>query len=441
MNWKHLALALPLSCCLGISVPLAAPSVKINSTAVIVNEAIDADIESKLKAGVTASQFTLSKASDADLAKLCELFPGMTSLRVQNGKRITNLAPLAALGKLKRLELDCQAKDLTPLSGLVGLETLAVTAPMANTAWMEKLTSLKAIKLNSGELTSLKGLPNLPTLRYLTIYSARPDDLTPIVEAMPNLQSLTLNSVLLPDLTPLTRLAKLEDLSFYGSQVKDFSILAGCPKLKKFDYYATKGADYSTLAKLTKLEELQGGLTKLNDISWITSLPNLKKFTLFSEYVKDYTPLAKTKLEYLKIWSMHEPVDLVPVGQIRTLKELVFWSVEHVSGSKALSGLTSLEKLTINDYNVKQGGEHFDLAAASGWKNLKEFTTKNTTFDNFANMAACTALQSVTLTKTQGITSLAPLKQLPALKYVRLTKGLFPDAELQGFGPKVRISQ
>lgn len=443
VNWKvpSLVLALPLSVCLGTQPPQAAPSIKIGSTTVI-KESLDANAESQLKAASNLSKFTLEDATDADLAKLCALFPGMTELKVAKGKRITNLAPLAGLKNLKRLELrDCQAPDLTPVAGLSGLTSINVDSTMADLAWMEKLTNLTNLSVSSKALVSLKGLPNLPNLRQVSINMGKPDDLTPIVESLPNLRTLKLHYITAPaDLSPLTRLAQMEDLDFYGATVKDFSVLAGCPKLKKLTYYATKGADYSTLGKLTQVEELFGGLSGLKDIAWIVNLPGLKKFTLFAEPIVDYTPLAQTKLEYLKIWSMKAPVDLTPVGKIATLKELVFWSVEQASGSKALAGLTALEKLTVNDFNKQKGGENFDLSAASGWKKLKELSMQATTVDNFAALASCAALERVTLTRMK-VDSLAPLKKLPALKSVRVTKGSFPDAELQGFAPSVKVSQ
>ena len=439
MNWKLLAVALPLSCCLCSAMALAEPSVKKGNTAITITDGINADVENQLKGETTYTRFVLSHAADADLAKLCALFPGMTTLRIEDAKSITDLTPLAALNKLKRLDLDgCEASDLTPLAGLVGLESLDVKCPTADVAWMEKLTNLMSVKISSEKLTSLKGLPKLQRIRKLEIYSATPDDLTPIAEAMPGLKELKLNSVTIPDLTPLTRLAMLEDLDLYGATVKDFSPLAACPRLKKLNYYATKGADYSTLGKLTRLQELKGGLTELSDIAWIANLPGLKKFTLFAEAVTDYAPLAKTRLEYLKIWSMKAPVDLVPVGKITTLKELVFWSVEEVSGSKALAGLTELKKLTVNGFNKKDGGEHFDLSAASGWKKLKELSMQETEVDNFAALAACTSLENISLIK-MNVPDLTPLKQLPALKSVRVSKDFVTDAELQGFGPKVKV--
>ncbi len=63
---------------------------------------------------------------------------------------------------------------------------------------------------------------------------------------------------------------------------------------------------------------------------------------------------------------------------------------------------------------------------------------QETEVDNFAALAACTSLENISLIKMK-VPGLAPLKQLPALKSVRLSKDFVPDAELQGFGPKVKV--
>ena len=391
MIWKSLAFALPLSLCLGIQVPLAEPSVEIDDEATI-SEGIDGKVERELKKASGLKKFVLQECGDADLAKLCALFPDMEDLQVNDGENIRNLAPLAGLKKLRTLGLsDCAATDLSPVAGLTGLTTLHVQAAMRDLAWMEKLVNLTMVTVGSENLTSLKGLPRLPGLTRIVISGGAPNDLTPIVEALPSLENLALRDMTLPDLTPLTKLSMLEDLDLYGSKLKDFSPLAGCPRLVKLNYYGTEGADYATLGKLSQVRELEGGLSKLKDIAWIAHLPNLKSFFMFSEAVQDFSPLAKTHLESLKLWKMSRgaPVDLA-----------------HVAG---IAGLRELE---IHDMEVTR----------------------------FEALSACTSLQKVTVTDVQGAGDLAALKKLPALKLVVVDEDM-PEAALKGFAPGVKVTR
>lgn len=469
----------------------AAPSVKVSGKKVTITESMtDEGVAQVKSAAQTAEAVTANKIVDADLEKIVATFPNIKTLEVE-GKELSTLAPIAKLTNLKNLKVRAEkVKDFSPLAVLTGLENLdAGSSSMADLKWMSNMTSLKNLNIFADKsLTSFEGLPAVPSLKQIRIIGAAPADLSPLL-VMTGLTTVELNGCQIADLTPLTKLPNLDDLSLYGATVKDFSPLAGCAKLKKLMYYAVKDADFSTLGKLTQVSELKGGLTALSDISWVENLPNLKKFDMFAEPVKDYTPLTKTNIENLQIWNMKEPVgDLAPVGQTTSLKELKLWSVDGATNSKALSGLTNLEKFAITtDYN-KKSGEPFDFAAASGWAKVKNIDVTGAALVNtdglasatavtslkfskilgdqpvsmkflgkmanleyislseckvadFDAIASCQALKTVALTKVDGITSLEALKKLPNLKNLTLPKGIFSDADLAGFDAKVKITQ
>ena len=496
MNWKIIS-TLAAAGCLFASAAMADPSVKLSGNTFTIEESLTDDIAAEIKKQESNVKdmgklaFTLEKIKNEDLAKICSLYPDMNALKVKS-KEVTDLAPVAKLGKLNTLELDVNTSDFSPLAGLSGLTKINVSSPNmgADLTWMNGLTALKKISVASESGLSLKGLPSLPQLDDIKI-KAPVSDLTPLVEAMPGLKKIDLTAATLGDLTPLTKLENLKELNFYGATVKDFSPLAACPKLESLNYYATKDADYSTLGKLVQIVELNGGLTKLDDISWVANLPNLRKFDVFAEYVTDYSPLTQTKIEEFQIWNMRVPVgDLGEVGKVTSLKDLTLWDVQEASNSKALAGLTNLEKIAIQGYNNKKGTEPFDLSAAAGWGKVKEARLDSATFinssgmeamgalaklriskaninsdqaldlaflgklanlsslditeskvANFDSIANCNNLSFVSITKTEGITSLAPLKNLPALKQLIVSKDSFPAAELEGFGPDVKITQ
>ncbi len=494
MKWNALAAA-PLAVCLLAGYAQAAPSVRLSGSNFTVSEAVNDDILAQIKQNegkvrdMNKLSFELKKIHNEDLARICSLYPDMASLSVSDSKAVIDVSPVAALKKVTRLKLQVEASDLTPVSSLTQLTSLEVSDDAVdNVKWMSPLTNLTRVQVSGRKIASFEGLPSLPKLSNASLYNASAD-LSPIPEAFPNLTDLDLNYCNIKDLAPLTKLAKMKDLSLYGATVKDFSPLAGCPALKTVMYYATKGADYSTLGALKQVTELKGGLTKLEDISWVADMPNLKKFDVFAEYVKDYSPLGKISLERFQIWSMHAPVDLTEVGKLSSLKWLKLWSIKDGSNSKALSGLTGMEEVTIDEYNAK-AGEPFDFSCASGWTNvakakisrlngintdglggmakaenldlskinltanapfslgftkdlkaLKSLYINEANLSDFDAVAGCDSLARVTLLKVKGVESLAALKKLPKLNKVIVSKGAFPDAELQGFAPSVKIEQ
>ena len=448
MNTKFTYLAALLALC--VATALAEPSVKLSSNTFTIAEGVTDAILEQIKADIgkvdkAKLAFELKKIKNEDLAKLVAAFPEMTSLNISDSKELDSLAPVAALKNLTSIRTSSIAvADLAPLAGLTQLKSLELSGDQfgPDLKWMTGLTNLTNISISAGKkLTSFEGIPSLPALKRIYIHGAAPADLTPLVTALPGLEYLTLNGCTIADLTPLTALAKLEDLSLYGSTLKDFSPLAGCAKLRKLSYYAVKEADFATLGKLTQLETLHGGLTELADISWIENLDtNLRKFNVFSERVKDYSPLAKTKVDHFTIWSMKVPVDLTSLGGATTLTFFKIWSMDKgVTAFEALGKLTALKEVVINGVNKKEGS--VDVAFLATLPDLEKLELSDSPIVNFDAVAACTKLTLVDLAKATGITSLAPLKKLPDLKYLTVTKGAFSDEELTGFGEKVKINQ
>jgi Leucine-rich repeat (LRR) protein len=172
----------------------------------------------------------------------------------------------------------------------------------------------------------------------------------------------------------------------------------------------------------------------------VANLQNLKKFDVFSEHVTDYSPLAKTKVEDFQIWKMRVPVDLKSLAGATSLNKLSLWNLNEISGFESLGALVNLKELTLLGVIPKEGTA--DLSFAKSLANLEKLTLNDSKISNFDAVGACTKLTSVQIDKkTTGVTSLAALKKLPNLKNVSIPKGVFPDAELAGFGEKVKITQ
>lgn len=495
MSLKSLLCAL-LAIGLSFSAAYAEPSVKRSGSNITVNEALTDDGISQIKdfaSQIKTPTFRLDNIKDADLAKFCKAFPNAEKIKIEgNEEGLTSIAPVAGLKNLTSFELEAEAvKDLSPLAGLTKLTELDVTCPNMgpDLKWMSGLTALKKANVFGGSsLTSLEGFPALQGNPRVTIGGATVADLTPI-QNLPNTR-IELLECTVQDLSPLAKMPNLTDLSLYGSTVKDFSPLANCAKLKSLSYYAVKGADFSTLKTLKQVTELKGGLTDLADISFVAELPALRTFDVFAEYVTDYSPLGSSKIEKLQIWNMNAPCDLSGVGKAKTLKDLKLWSVDDATNSAALAGLTELEKFHITSNYNKNSGQPFDMASAKGWGKLKEMNITDTkivnTKDNmgfltslqrltlnevnkegepfslaglgkltnlesvtinksqvsdFEGLSGCTGLVYIEMKNTTGVTSLAPLKALPNLKRVVVSKGAFPDSELSGFPETVKIDQ
>ena len=422
----------------------ADPFVEIDDITANISDSISADVEIQLKQAPHLKSFVLENANDLDLNKLCSLYPGMIELQIQNGENITSLAPLSALGELRRLNLaNCQAQDLSSIAGLTKLTDLTLECNIYDLAWMKRLTNLRSVTLSSENLVSFEGLPFLPLVTSISICGGQPRDLTALVQCLPNLKTLELREMILPDLSPLTKLGSLTDLNLYGSKISDFSALSGCEHLIRLCYYGTEASDYSSLGKLLQVQELEGGMTTLTDLSWIGGLSNLKSFTTVAEPIENLGPLAGTSLEKLilsELEGKRGEIDLRPVSKMSHLKDLRLLHVEQVKGSVSLGALRQLESLEVEGYNADSGIEQFDLAGAASWTRLVKLSLRNVDVLHFEALDGCRALKSVELNDIQGAGDLAALKKLPHLTSLALS-GAFSKDAVRGFAPSVEIDQ
>ena len=132
-----------------------------------------------------------------------------------------------------------------------------------------------------------------------------------------------------------------------------------------------------------------------------------------------------------------EPFDFSGASGWKNLRELEIRKTNGINTAN-IGTLSGLEKLNISDVNMK--GEAFDLGFLKGLTGLKYLTINNSKVTGFDAIAGCSSLVNVTVTKTEGVSSLAALKQLPGLKRLDVTKGAF-DSDLQGFANTVKINK
>ena len=310
------------------------------------------------------------------------------------------------------------------------------------------------------------------------------EDLAKICAAYPEMVSLQIKkSHGITSIEPLGALSKLNKVAFSDVGVQDFSPLRNCPELREFQHvdYDKGKVDFTTLGKVTQLTKVWVLLQDNEDISWLAGLTNSQRLLLFGGNVVDYSPLAKLPLEVLHLDGMKKPVgDLGFLSGISSLETLDISNSKGVSNFAALKGLVNLTKLRLNLVNVG-GGEAFDfavmahmaklnylylqrtpLADIKGAENLpdlkyvalfglgKEGKPIDLTFlgghavlntvllagsvvSNFEAIAACEQMEDVGLEEVQGVSNLEPLKKLPELTKLSVSKGAFPETELTGF--------
>ena len=315
-----------------------------------------------------------------------------------SGTRVSDLAPLANLTALERLNLDdTQVSDLAPLANLTALE------------WLN---------LSGTQVSDLAPLANLTVLKWLNLSGTQVSDLAPLTN-LTALERLDLRGTQVSDLAPLANLTALESLSLYNVQVSDLAPLANLTALKWLSLDSTQDSDLAPLANLTALESLNlynvqvSDNVQVLDLAPLANLTALKWLSLYSAQVSDLAPLANlTALERLDLYSA-QVSDIAPLANLTALEWLNLYSAQ-VSDIAPLANLTALESLNLSGTQVS------DLAPLANLTALKRLDLRGTQVSDLAPLTNLTALEWLSLDGTQ-ISDLAPLANLTALEWLNLS--------------------
>lgn len=221
----------------------------------------------------------------------------------------------------------------------------------------EEMISLEYLQIdNPDQVTSFQDLAMFPDLTTLSLRGGEGTikfDLTQ--EMVPNLKALYIMRGSLSDISFLKEFPDLEDISFYGNEIRDISPLAYCKELKVLSLGYNKVEDITPLSGLSKLEEvgLQGN--KIKDIEALRFLPNLKGVNLNDNQITDLSPLAgMTQLESLGV-CFNQISDISPLKGMDQMYNLAL-DMNQITDISVLEEMTQMEYLGLA-YNLIENYE------------------------------------------------------------------------------------
>lgn len=321
-------------------------------------------------------------------------------------------------------------------------------------------------------------------IKELTITDKSPQNINGIEYAF-NLAKLELKSYMIHDISPLSGLVNLKKLRLFGcykgevmdthDNIHDLSGLSNLPNLISLDlmYYIT-GIDIRFLAGLPKLKELNFFASQIDDITPLADLKTLEKLILLDNMLYDYSPLAGlTNLKELyigSIWTydsfpgafqnMWEAIDqngLLAASDVELCNECVFFPNSGTSstlsdfsilskltrletlyliysdthGIESLSKLTNLKKLFICSSNIDGVPLDFwgsgdqnkavnlmtDLTPLSNLTELNKLILKKNSFGNISALSGLSRLERLDLVDNNinDITKISSLTNLSSL--------------------------
>ena len=180
------------------------------------------------------------------------------------------------------------------------------------------------------DLTPLAGLINLESL---VLDTNQISDLTPLA-GLTNLWALNLSHNQISDLTPMSGLLNLEFLHLSENHISCIAPLAGLERLFRVYLDHNQISDFSMLSELPNLGLLFLDYNQISEIPQLTGFEHLGFLILDNNQISDITGLAGISLVYLSLkgnpisdWSPVEHVDFVlgrPVGDDVIYGEVYF---------------------------------------------------------------------------------------------------------------------
>jgi hypothetical protein len=227
-----------------------------------------------------------------DLSLLLEGFTSLASLDL-TGRCIEDVAPIAALGTLTRLELASnRIANIEPLGALTRLEYLGLSKNPLRESWgfgsrvpFASFTALEELDLDDTPLQVIRPLGGLRSLRRLSLRNTSPTTLRPL-ESLTQLESLHIDGAFIADLEPLSSMFSLEELTLENNFVTSVEPLRGLAEagrlrlvslarncVESCDAIAAIGVDCSQQETGCPTEPEQG-----LDVSLSGPLPQVEKY-------------------------------------------------------------------------------------------------------------------------------------------------------------------
>lgn len=266
------------------------------------------------------------------------------------------LGPLQSLESLDNLAgLECLSLDYSGIDDFNGFKRIT------NLSGIEKLNSLKSLKVSFTPISHLKELSNLTELNHLEIINGHVSSLDDIG----GLKKLTYLNVInnkISDISPLKNLINLEHLNISGNKViSGFTVLKDLPELIKLDVIGLNLTDMSVIAGLNNLVELDVSHNKLSNLAGFKNFSRLKVLSISDRTLSDISGLAEGAplLEELNISNTWNLTDLSPAKKLKHLTRLKCRS--SVGGVLDLSNWPEMEDLDL---------ENNKIANITGWDKL-----------------------------------------------------------------------
>jgi internalin A len=374
---------------------------------------------------LVAAQLGVSNPTIADMVFLRELSaPGRGITDLTGLQYATNLTDLN-LGEFfyyavwpPELRTN-QIRDLTPLSGLVRLQSLDLSNnQIIDISALSGLTALETLAIYSNQISDISALSGLSSLTSLDMEYNKITDITPL-SGLTGLKSLMLSSNPLANTSALSTLTGLESLSLSRTGLTTIPALTDLPNLTFLELVGNRIADISGLSGMKALETVTLFGNRITSIPALSDVPNLKALGLGVNQITDISGLSGlTSLQIVDLTNNQ----ITAVGSLTGLPNLFYMDLQNnqITDISGLAGLPNLAFLLLNRNRVES------LEALTNLPKLRHAELSANQITDIAGLSGLPELESVDLSYNQ-IEAIPALSDLPNMRSMDISSNDIND--------------
>ena len=345
---------------------------------------------------------------DAQDSLTCGMISAMTHLGLGRPYPLSGVQSLTGMQNLTGLTRfgaqNHPITDISPLSGLIGLDTLRLwSAQVSDVSPLSGHKNLLTLTLSDNAVTDISPLNGLTSLRTLDLADNAITDISPL-SALPNLFMAYLSNNLITD-SALRGNPKLAVLDLSSNRITELSGVGELPLLSDLNLSSNSITDISALSAIT-LTYLDLSSNSITDISALSAI-TVTYLDLSSNSITDISAFSGLSRTHLDL-SYNSITDVSPLSGL----SLVGLDLSHNSITDlVLSELTELEYLFLNDNSIT------DISALSalGTLRLGSLWLQSNSITDISALSGLTRLNSVQLHDNWNLSQIQPLIDNPGI--------------------------
>ena len=345
------------------------------------------------------------------------------SLNLSNNQFIQSVKPLAALKKLRYLDIsNTKVNDLTPLRYSPRLQTLIATSSAVNDiSVIQYFEGLKHLDLSRTNVTNIEAISST-ALESLNLSGTNVIVFTPM-NSVATLKKVVLANTAFSNTAQLAKNSQLTYADLSRTGITSVQPLSGCKNLTYLDVSESYITDLNGAGQMTALKELYINQTRINSLAPLKGLKSLKK--IYADYSGINERLASdfmTANRGVLIITNSEKIMDWWSGLNAEWKSALQTYLPARPGKEDIAKLINIDSLDLSNRRILDGAP---LARFNRMRYLDISKNLITNFDFTAEMEDLEFLKAVKMPAT----STTGLEVNKNLKYLILTESIVKDIQ------------